>query len=295
MLITTDQAKGYLKLNATLGEENFSPFIPDATSKYIKPLLGNELFALLETWAGSKDETETELAALYEKVAPALSRFTFFLAAPHLDINIGESGFTVVSSGNNLVPASKERVERFMKSLEQLAWDRAEDLLIFLEENQSSYPEWVASDAYTMQLRNLINSATEFDKYVDIDKSRLTFQKFRQEMDNIERIDVIPLISEALFNTLIGKIKSGTDFTSQEEKLVESLRAFVANKIAARVLGKDNQLEATFYLKEAKALININPNDFPDYRDSGIYDAENPDIPPFSDYDNTAESSIFVA
>lgn len=290
MIITTEQAKEHLKVNATLTEDNFNPFIPDATNKFLLPVLGENLLDLLETWAVDKDETETELLALYNVVAPMVSRFTFLIAAPHLDINIGDSGFTVASN-NNLAPASKDRVEKLVKSIEQLAWDNTEQLIRFLEKNKADYPEWIESDAYTMQLRNLINSAEEFDKYVDIEKSRLTFQKLRHDMDNIEKMDVIPLISEELFNTLIEKIQNADEFTEYETKLLNHLRAFVANK-AAKVLGKDTQMVATFHLKEAKALINLNPDEFPDYRDSDCYDGE---VPPFSGYENTAESTIFVA
>lgn len=293
MIITTEQAKEHLKVNATLGEDNFNPFIPDAVEKYLRPILGDETLTLLETWADDQDDTDTAMVALYAKVVPMLSRFTFLIAAPHMDINIGDAGFSVASS-NNLAPASKERVERYMKALEGLAWDSAETLIRFLEENQADYEDWVASDAFTMQLRNLINSATDFDKYVDIDKSRLTFQKLRQEITNIENIDVKPLISEDLYNTLIGKIKGEDELTEYETKLLNFLQAFIANK-AAKSLGKDLQMVATFYLKEAKALINENPDEFPDYRDSGIYDATDPDVPPFYDYENSEDSPIFVA
>jgi len=302
MLITTEQAKKHLKINATLTESNFAPFIPDATQKYILPILGKELLALLETYAEIEEEEDSVLVTLYENVIPVISRFTFFIAAPFLDVNVGETGFTV-SSNNNFAPASKERVDRHNNALEQLAWDSAETLLRFLEENKSDYPEWVASDAYTMQLRNLINSAVEFDKYVDIDKSRLTFQKLRYEIDNIEKIDVITLIGQDLFDSLMLKLKASyavdyyevNEFTEPETKLLNHLRAFIANKVAANVMGKDTQMVATFYLKEAKALINTYPDDFPDYRDSGLYDPETPDVPPFSEYDNTKQSSIFVA
>jgi len=304
MLITTLQAKEYLKINATLDDSNFTPFIPDAEEKYLKPVLGDELFAILDTWADEKNPEDDDyeiLNALYEKVIPVIARFTLFIAAPQLDVNIGESGFTVLTS-NNLVPASAQRVDKSIASMEQLAWNRVEILLKFLEENKDDYPEWVTSDAYTMQLRNLINSAAEFDKYVDIDKSRLTFQKMRHEMDNIERIDVIPVISQEMFDTLMTKIKGDEEvygeleeMTEQEQKLLTHLRYFVANKAAGKVLKIDTSLVATFHIKEAKALLNLNPDDFPDFRDSGLYDEDDPDIPPFSDYENTEDSSIFVA
>lgn len=292
MLITTEQAKDHLKINATLNEATFAPFIPDAEKKYVKPFIGKELFALLDTWAIGQDAEENpELAALYPYVVAVVSRGTMFIASPHMDLNIGESGFSVTST-QNLSPASRERVKDYKESLEDLTWSNVESLLQFLEENKIDYPDWVASDAYTMQVRNLINSAVQFDKEVDIDQSRLTFQKLRKHMDNVEEMRVKTLISPELFNYLIGKIKNGTDLSTNESKLVEHLRTFVANEVASKHLDRDTAYVAQYHYNEARTLINKYPDDFPLYRDSDYYDGAQPF---FSDYENSDESAIFMA
>lgn len=292
MLITTEQAKDHLKINATLNEATFAPFIPDAEKKYVKPFIGKELFALLDTWAIGQDAEENpELAALYPYVVAVVSRGTMFIASPHMDLNIGESGFSVTST-QNLSPASRERVKDYKESLEDLTWSNVESLLQFLEENKIDYPDWVASDAYTMQVRNLINSAVQFDKEVDIDQSRLTFQKLRKHMDNVEEMRVKTLISPELFNYLIGKIKNGTDLSTNESKLVEHLRTFVANEVASKHLDRDTAYVAQYHYNEARTLINKYPDDFPLYRDSDYYDGAQPF---FSDYENSDESAIFLA
>ncbi len=292
MLITTDQAKEHLKINATLNVESFAPFIPDAEQKYIKPFLGEALFALLDTWAQDKDKQEyPELSDLYDQVIPVLARFTLLIASPHLDVNIGESGFTVQGSAT-LVPASTERVKRFMESTEILAWDNMETLLRFLEENQDDYPEWVTSDAYTMATRNLINSATNFNKYVNIDTSRLTFHRLRNDMTNVEQIDVVPLVSQELYDSLISKLRGQGSLTDPETKLLRHLVAFVANKTASLYLNRKTGEIATFHYNNARELINLNPDDFPLYKESTSNDNAQP---PFSDWENSQDKSIFVA
>jgi hypothetical protein len=291
MLITTEQAKEHLKINATLNEATFAPFIPDAEKKFVKPFLGKELFELLETWTQTKDPQEAELKALYPFVVAVVSRGTMLIAAPHMDLNIGESGFSVTST-NILSPASRERVKDYMKSLEELTWSNVESMLKFLEENKDDYEDWVESDAFTMQIRNLINSAKEFDKYVDIDESRLTFQKLRKDMDNVEQMRVKNLISPQLFNMLLEKIRNNDDFEDKEAELLRFLQGFVANEVAAKSLGKDTAHVAIFNFNEARAIINRYPDDFPLYRDSDYYDKA---LPFFKDFENSSSSSIFVA
>jgi hypothetical protein len=143
-----------------------------------------------------------------------------------------------------------------------------------------------------MQIRNLINSAKEFDKYVDIDESRLTFQKLRKDMDNVEQMRVKNLISPQLFNMLLEKIRNNDDFEDKEAELLRFLQGFVANEVAAKSLGKDTAHVAIFNFNEARAIINRYPDDFPLYRDSDYYDKA---LPFFKDFENSSSSSIFVA
>lgn len=311
MLITTEQIREHLSIPASFKDARFLPYIPDAEEKYIKPYIGAELFDLLDTWQETKDEEESpELAALYPKVIPALARFVMLIAAPHLDLVLTDNGFGIVS-GANILPASKERVARFEESTEKLAWDNIENLLRFLEENIADYPEWVESEAYTMQTENLINSAVKFNVFVNINSSRLAFHRMRKHISNVETMHVKPLISPALFDVLIGKIREAEELTDREAELLMHLQGFIANKVMAedtntnvdrpsieertgKVAADASYYDkiATFYYTSARELINTYPDDFEAYRDSEYYDAA---VKPFSDYDNTLESSIFSA
>jgi hypothetical protein len=273
MLITTEQAKEHLKINATMNDSSFEPFIPDAEEKYIKPFLGDDLFEMLQTWQETEDDvTSPELAALYPYVVAALSRFTMLLAIPHLNISIGESGFGVIST-------------------ETLAWGNIETMLRFLEENQENYAEWVSSDAYTMEMRNLINSTSLFNSFVDIDRSRLTFHGLRKAMDNVEEIDVKNLISEEQFDNLLEKVKNGDELEDEETTLLYHLRAFVANKVAYTQLNKNTSDIAAFHYNAARQFINANVDVFTLFAESDCYDEADA---PFSDFDNSEDYSFFM-
>lgn len=292
MLITTEQAKQHLKLNTSLDEKNFSPFIPDAERKYIRPFLGDTLFNLLNTWAVEQDAEESpEMAALYPYVVAALSRFTLLIAVPHLNVHVGESGFGVVEN-NNIAPASKERVADFKRSTEQLAWDNIEEMLRFLELHKDDYEEWVLSEAFTLQTKNLINSAVDFHKHVDIDESRLTFHRLRQEMTNIEDRFVKPLISDEQFDTFIEMLRDEETFTAIQKKVLTHLQGFVANMAASGKLDRDTRDVAEFHLVEARSLLNKYPEEFPDFALSEQYSGA---TKPFVGYENTDDSGIFSA
>lgn len=292
MLITTEQAKEHLKINATLNEENFTPFQPDAEEKYLLPFLSKELYTLLNTWIADGKPATPRFEALMDRVVPVVSRFTLFLAAPFLNVNIGETGFTVTSS-SNLVPASGERVKLTLDSLEQLAWGNVERLLEFLEDNQADYPEWVESKAYTQQRRNFINSAVDFSDFYDIDSSRLAFQRLRKVMDHVEARDVVALLSKPFFEELHAKVNGNQTLSPAEVELLVPLKNFIANKVAADALKANTSDIAEFYRKQVKQLLNEKALEFPTYALSDVY---NPvDVAPFPTFENSSDKSIFVA
>jgi len=310
LLKTTEEIRQYLKVDISEKESSFLPYIPDATQKYIKPYLGSDqLTELDEYYNDSEVEEDPLLDNLLTHVQRALAKFTFLMAAPNLDLNVSEGGFTVRSTQNQ-APASRERVDRFMQSLERQAWDNIEMLLAFLEENKGDYPLWVESDAYTMAMRNFINSAGEFDSLVPIDRSRLAFMQLRPIMDNIELTEIEPNISIELCTAIKEQMLSG-ELSEANEKILPDIKRSVANLTFGNINLRDttgsmetqyshhmifNQEKREEYkrlgkwcLGEVIKIIEASPDDYPEYVESGLYD------PASTPYENTEDSGLFVA
>ncbi|HUW07897.1 MAG TPA: DUF6712 family protein, partial [Williamwhitmania sp.] len=164
MLLTIDQAKKYLRLPNTVSAENFNPFIPDATRKYLQPYMGGDLLAKLDSYSGGSlnvTENAAKWDTLLDLTRSALSRFTFFLATPSLDLNITESGI-LVGNTQSMAPASKERVGSFKDSLEDLGFNALDAVLKHLDENKTVFTDWTASDAYKTFSSGFIRSVDDF-------------------------------------------------------------------------------------------------------------------------------------
>ena len=308
LIKTTEEVRTYLKIDVAEKEESFLPYVPDATEKYIRPWLGEDLLdALTENYDESGEDDA--LAALLPYVQRPLARFTFLLAAPHLDLNVTEGGFTVRSNQTN-APASRERVNAYMQSLEQLAWDGMEEMLKFLEDNKDDYDDWTASDAYTMALRNFINSAAEFNKHVDINLSRLAFAQFRNIMDDVESLEIEPVISKAQADAIKAEIVSGT-LEDETTAIISYLRRAVANFTLSNInikvdvsqyqysyhlqLKDDRRVEyrrnANLYLGKVLEIMDATPADYPAYEASDQYDV---DRTTYAKFENATANKIFV-
>lgn len=318
-----EEINKYLRANSTLQPESILPFVPDAVEQYLKPYAGEQL--VLDVTAYADDGVPSdEFLALDEAVRDNLlwhcqaivARFAFFLGAPSLDLQITESGFAVISN-TNLAPASKDRVQNFINSVEKLGWTSIEMFLkfldekkIFIEDYHAAFPITAYGDEYDL----FINSALEFDKYFKIEKSRLFYQKVQPVIQTVEQLRIEPAISSDLCEAMKAEIsanellprtsailplirKAVVHFTVAEDlysffpkilleyKYTELWKAFVHDE-KLKYLGI-----AEKYLSMVKNYILANVDDYPEYVASDIYEdvTERVNI-----YENTEDDKFYT-
>jgi hypothetical protein len=292
MLIKTlDEFQQYVRIVGIFPVETLIASVPDTQANYFPDVLGDELLNDLDAWYEIGDDKPDipRYSALLPYVQRALARFTIFMASPELDVTITGSGIGVIMN-QNIAPASADRVKKFDNANEERGWDNIETLLIFLEDHLSDYPEWVNSPAYTMDVRNLINSAIDFDFFYNIQRSRLKFKSLRPVMDNIEMLKIRKVISDELFDRILNEIKTGS-ITDPIKKILKKLQFSVANYTMADAMDGDkyqghdqtvnenrfNRDLALFlsngdkYLADVRTTIDTNPDDYPEYVNSPIY------------------------
>lgn len=296
---TLEEIQAYYKVNGTQKLSSLEGFERDALEKYIRRYTGQALLDEIVEWYAAKDDENNtaneELEALLPYVQNAAIKFTYFLAAPSLDLQITEQGFVVANTGN-ISPASKDRVSTFRQSLESLAWDAVESLLKFLEKNKEDYDFWTESDAYTIQTGLFINTAEEFNKHVNIDDSVLKFLEMKQTIEDVEFLSVYPEISSELAEGIKEEIKSD-DVSDSNKKILPYIKKAVAN-LTAYECGMGDRFNKTgrHYLMEAKKIIDATPSDYPLYASSATYlsQIESASATPYQRIENSEESSIFI-
>ena len=283
-----NEVKKYLSVDISMQDKTIEPYIKPAEEQVIR-LLGKEMYAELDEYYNDGGDDDEALNALLPYVQRPIVNFAFFQGLSMLNVSIGENGIAVISN-SNLAPASKQRTDDLKADLEKAAYDSMESLLEFLEENITDYDNWSGSDAYAYQYEYLISSARRFDELLRIDRSRLTFLKWRPTMADVEFLEIYPIVSQEFCDELKEEIKDD-DISEENAVVLPYLQKALAYLTASIELDKKYENRGRSYLMSAKRIMDAAPDDYPTYAASSVYVST---VTSYAKYENTEDSNFFV-
>jgi len=219
---TIEELQKYASLDISSRIETMQPYLKQA-EKEVLPLLGSAYYQQVLAAYDSDILTEIE-AAILPYIQHPIALFAYWYAVPNLNLNVGESGFTVASNAN-FEPASQWRVDQFRESIEQSAHDALEMLMEFIEDNSGTYA--VAFD-HAFQKRFFVNSATEVNELVHTELRRIDFFKRKKDMFVIEQQNLRPVLGLTTFNALKTAYKAGTLSEVQQTLVDDFIRPAAA-------------------------------------------------------------------
>ncbi|MBC8490462.1 MAG: hypothetical protein H8D45_30985 [Bacteroidetes bacterium] len=288
LIKTTDEIKQYLKIDANFNPESIFPFLPMAETEIIR-ILGQAQYDELDTYYNGPGSGVAELDALLIEVQRPLAWFAFLKGLDNLNVVITNNGLAIVSNPN-LAPASKQRRDDLVQNISDNAWDNMEALLEFLEENIDDYSLWESSDAYAYQYRFLISSARLFNELYSMDRSRITFLKWRPIMSDVELLQMEPVVSKELMDELKTQIKAD-NVSANNLKILEKLQKALAYLTVGDQVDLKYNVKGEHYLMMVKTIIDTTPDDYPTYKASSVYDET---ITSYEVYENTEDSKLFI-
>lgn len=269
-----EEMEGTAKINAsTPFNRVLTPFLDDARDKYLIPYLGLKFVEKLETNLDENKDSDKPYIAIRQRVRRVLSPFALYLGSAELSINYGDSGHTV-SRTDSRAPASDAKIEKSDSSLEARAWQNLEYLILELEEKIDKFPEWKESAYYKNKSTHFFKSASDFqDKgLINIEYSRLTFEKLRQLIIRIEKTIVQDLLTENIYDSLQKEIDDDKPKEKTRKKLLDAVYAFIGSKVAELHTSQTTRIQRSQNNRlEYKAVIRPL---YEDIDDTGNYYAE---------------------
>lgn len=244
LIETIEEVKTHIAVNLTTEIENLIPYIEEAETRFIRPILGDELYAeLLEQFEAGGSSSGSGISNyddLLKKVQRPLIYFAYCLYEPTGNIQISDSGFHIAVNENKKA-AFEWQVNRVVNSWYDIAYTGIDNLLEYLEDNIEDYPQWSSSTAFTILKSNFIVRASDFNKYFDIHNSRRVFVTIKAIMTKIEDFEIANAIGSDLYAEIKAQLLetgsgsgSGAGISAANEILLPWIKNAVAHLSISR-------------------------------------------------------------
>lgn len=263
---------------------NIQPYLNAAERTHLLPILGTPLYKfLLSEYDTNGNYTNEHTTELLSHAQAVIILFGIYGALPALNVTINTSGGLTVGSSTNMTPASKDRSDKLIEATFTHANDAVEQLLLYLENNShyflntdSSGELWRESESYWQKTGCLIFTAKEFNEIVNIDNSRILFNRIYPSIRLMERTKLRPAFGTKIISQLITR-KMDKSLTETDKELLEHMQTALALLTVpqSEELSKPDSIHgykpadcitlAESEISLAKSILRAHPADYPDY------------------------------
>lgn len=204
---TISEIKTFLPVGAGNDYGRLKPHIENAEQKYIKPLLGTNMYEELEEFydaAYPEDPTEVQEATkkLLEKVQHALIHLAYFVGFDFLNIQATDAGFHR-SESQTQKGLYKYQEDNLREYFQQSGLNGLDDVLVFLENNIAHFGEFKASNNWTELKESFLPTVAVIEKIpYNLHGSRLIFLALKPHVSFAEDTDIKPLLGTTIYNTI---------------------------------------------------------------------------------------------
>lgn len=228
MLVNETDLKRWLPVNVGFTFANLYGDLVQAERKYLKPILGTDLYdALNDAYTAEPSTLTEEQTKLLDYVQPSLVNLTLWMYTDKGNVEVSDSGIHINVTETRKA-AFEWQVKRLRDSYLKRGADGLDDLLLFLEENEADYADWTDSDAQVEAREIFVQSAKNFQKYVNINSSRMTYTALLPIMRRIQEDRVRAVIGDDLYDELAGQVTDGA-VSVDNEKLMRYIRPAMAH------------------------------------------------------------------
>lgn len=269
MIANIDDFVKYIPTARGTHFEDIAPFIEEAKIWIEQEFFGRDLLSTIEA-----EDANSEAKKVVDSI---ICLKAYSTAIPFLDVVQTANGFAVVNNSNQ-APASKERVERLLKHVQERLYFHVDNLIVCIEAKTNYLDKWRLSSRFENLTDLIYWSGIEFLQYcgdsvesvanvADAIKHNIPYkdlQRMRSMITGFQYQEISSYISRVYLDDLINKRRLGT-LTGEERKLIDNLKIIVALYI------RNNSFKAEEQLKYIVNRMVTNIDSFPSYKESEEY------------------------
>ncbi len=219
-----EEVRKYLPVSLATTFSNISPFIQSAEVNYILPLLGQQLYDLVQKFydsptplpAGITVESSPKYTILIEHIQRSLINLTYWASFDFMNILMNDSGFHRQESDHEK-SLFKYQEDSLKAGFKNNGFDGLDTMLEFIEANMPAFPLFSESANYTERKSSIIPNTAGFNKIFNINNSRLVFLKISRYITQVEDFEIQALLGANLF----ARVKEEIAKTLPDDKIIK--------------------------------------------------------------------------
>jgi hypothetical protein len=222
MFLNEDQFRKRISTAASIKLDIMQDKLPLAIDDFLLPYLGKAQLLNLKNSYDTNVFTalETELLDVVQRIQ---AYGAYYLYLDFSQLTQSNSGLKNVNVTNKEEGAKLWQMTGIKENLYQTIHNSIEKLLSFLEENHTSFPLWTSSEAYSVLTENILQNATQFNKIINIESSRLLFAKLKNLINEIETMAITEITGLELYTEIVTQSRSHT-LTNNNKLLVPMIK-----------------------------------------------------------------------
>lgn len=220
-----EELKKFVPVHNNLSIDVIQPSLVEAENRYLLHWLGDDLLTKLYNAHDLPEDDDLRVLLPHVQVVVAYFGIAMYIPIGQLEIN---DGGVWRQENEDHKSAHSGQINMLLKDCMIKGYDRLEQLLGFLEDNEIKYPEWVKSTGYKLNKEHFINSSRDFNDQYQLAYGRQTFSGLRQVMDEVEQFTILPCIGQKYFDSLKLIVSNKQTFSSADNRAVMLIKKAVA-------------------------------------------------------------------
>lgn len=245
----------YIPTAAGSDLEDLRPYLEEADDWLRYDIFGTDLYAYLE--AKSKEDLPEVKAAML-----VVCLYAYSSAIPFLDVIQTENGFAIISN-TNVVPASKERVDRLVAQVEKRLSSALDTLITIVLRTEDLLTLWKKQDFLFLRHSEIVFLTTRELSYHSVNKVA-TYKDLYSSHSHILslQVELEKYVSADYLKELLVKRAGGT-LSDPDKKIFPQLQVIIGLYLQKRDPYK--------VIEKVVNLMVSNPDDYPAYIASEEY------------------------
>lgn len=213
----------YVPVNA-----NFDPEVIAGSLGIAKDILLNFIPVTLydriaDKYTANPNSLDAEEKVLLERIEEVLVRLAFWDYSRDGQLEISTSGFHTNTTETRKTPWQWQ-IEDTRANLKFTGYQAIQKLLVYLHADPSVFTEWETSEERILHTKRIFVHASDFSLYHNIQDNFCVFHEMRDSIRSVEENVIRKVISDDLFNEIVGQVLQGT-LSADNKALLKLIKA----------------------------------------------------------------------